>query len=140
SGETAVAQLRLNAPLLAFVGDRFVVRDASEQQTIAGGVVVDVSSEDFASAAHRDLLACRAVAPHDVDLALWTEIARDRVLAVSGLLLRARFSSNEIAEAVERLYAKGAIFLCENVIASARAWLELRKRAAELIDAAHRAH
>ena len=140
SGDTAVAQLRLNSPLLAFVGDRFVVRDASEQQTIAGGIVVDVSPEGFGSAAHRDLLACRAVAPHDVDLALWTEIAGDRVLAVSGLLLRARFSSNEIAEAVERLYAKGAIFLYENVIASARAWLELRKRAAELIDAAHRAH
>jgi len=140
SGETAVAQLRLNAPLLAFVGDRFVVRDASEQQTIAGGIVVDVSPEGFGSAAHRDLLACRAVAPHDVALALWTEIAGDRVLAVSGLLERARFSSNEIAEAVERLYAKGAIFLYENVIASARTWLELRKRAAELIDAAHRAH
>src|SRR5262249_16891925 len=38
-GESAVAQLRLDTPLLAFVGDRLIVRDASEQHTIAGGVV-----------------------------------------------------------------------------------------------------
>src|SRR5207248_11778151 len=95
SGQTAVAQLRLSGPLLAFIGDRFVVRDPSEQHTIAGGVVIDVSPDGFYSDAHRDLLACRAAAPHDVDLALWTEVACDRVLTVSRLLRRSRFSSKE---------------------------------------------
>jgi selenocysteine-specific elongation factor len=139
-GQTAVAQLRLSEPLLAFVGDRFVVRDPSEQHTIAGGVVVDVRPDGFYSDAHRDLVSCRAAAPHDVDLALWTEVAGDRVLAISGLLQRSHFSSKEIADAVERLDAKEAIFRHENVIASARAWRELRKRAGELIDSTHHAH
>src|SRR6266480_930926 len=40
AGESAFAQLRLTAPLLGFLGDRFVVRDASEQHTRAGIVQV----------------------------------------------------------------------------------------------------
>src|SRR5213595_2703271 len=75
-GQSAVAQLRLGAPLLAFVGDRLIVRDASEQQTIAGGVVFNVDSRDFRSSQERALLATRTVAPDDVALAVWTEIAR----------------------------------------------------------------
>src|SRR5215469_4612922 len=40
-GEKTVAQLKLRSPIFAFVGDRFVVRDSAEQNTIAGGVVLD---------------------------------------------------------------------------------------------------
>ncbi len=44
-GQRAVAQLCLDSPILAFVGDRFVVRDSSAQNTIAGGVVLDVDGQ-----------------------------------------------------------------------------------------------
>ena len=41
AGETAIAQIRFEAPVFIFAGDRFVIRDASEQSTLAGGVVLD---------------------------------------------------------------------------------------------------
>src|SRR5205823_12517853 len=88
AGQTAVAQLRLSAPLLAFVGDRLIVRDPSEQQTIAGGVVFNVDSKDFRSNQERALLATRTVAPDDVALGVWTEIARTGLIESARLLER----------------------------------------------------
>jgi selenocysteine-specific elongation factor len=139
-GESAVAQLRLSAPLLAFVGDRLILRDASERQTIAGGVVFNVDSTDFQSSQERALLASRAVAPRDVDLAVWTEIAHKGMLEPSRLLERSHFSAGEIARALQRLRDHGEIFLGDNVGAKMLLWRELRERAAGLIDSSHRTH
>ncbi|MBE6907966.1 MAG: selenocysteine-specific translation elongation factor [Ruminococcaceae bacterium] len=41
AGETAYAQLRLETPVCAFTGDRFVVRFYSPLETIGGGIVLD---------------------------------------------------------------------------------------------------
>lgn len=41
SGHSGFAQLRLESPIVALHGDRFILRSYSPQQTIAGGVVVD---------------------------------------------------------------------------------------------------
>jgi selenocysteine-specific elongation factor len=142
TGESAVAQLRLSVPLLAFVGDRVVVRDASEQHTIAGGLVFNIDSnpKDFRQTQESTRLASRAIAPGDVDLAVWTEIARTGVIEPSRLLERSHFSAAEIATALRRLCDHGEIFLCDSVGAKMLVWLDLRERAARLIDAAHRTH
>lgn len=41
AGNSGLAQLRLEAPIVAVHGDRFILRSYSPQQTIAGGVIVD---------------------------------------------------------------------------------------------------
>ncbi|MEY2544644.1 MAG: selenocysteine-specific elongation factor, partial [Verrucomicrobiota bacterium] len=142
AGESAIAQLRLNVPLLAFVGDRVTLRDASEQHTIAGGVVFNVDSnpKDFRRTPEVTRLATRAVAPGDVDLAVWTEFGRTGVIEPSRLLERSHFSVAEIATALQRLSHHGEIFLSDSVGAKMLVWLELRERAARFIDTAHRAH
>ena len=43
SGERGLVQLRLESPVVAAFGDRFVLRSYSPQVTIAGGVVLDTS-------------------------------------------------------------------------------------------------
>jgi selenocysteine-specific elongation factor len=40
-GESALAQIRLETPVLALPGDRFIVRSYSPQATIGGGVLLD---------------------------------------------------------------------------------------------------
>jgi selenocysteine-specific elongation factor len=139
-GQSAVAQLRLGVRLLAFVGDRLIVRDASEQHTIAGGVVFNIDSTDFRSTHQRALLASRTAAPDDVDLAVWTEIARSDVVETSHFLERSRFSETELATALQRLSKHGEIFLGDNVGAKMVVWRDLRKRAVTVVDTAHRAH
>ena len=138
AGGTAVAHLRFETPRLIFVGDRFIVRDASGQHTIAGGLVINIGN--FRSDQERALVASRAVAPEDVALAVWTEIARGDILQPSQLLERSRFGSYEIANALKRLAEHGEIFLTENVAAKMVVWREVREQAAGLIDAAHKAH
>ena len=142
SGEKAVAQLRLNGPLFAFVGDRLIVRDPSEQQTIGGAVVVDLDSDraDFGSREKRGLLESRAVAPDDVALAVWTEVARKNFMHPLRLLERSRFSSADIAAALLRLLDHGEIFLSDAVVAKMLVWRNLREDAAQRIDSAHKKH
>ena len=140
AGHSAVVQLRLNSPLLAFVGDRFVIRDPSEQHTIAGGVVFNVDSIDFRSNQERALFATRAVAPDDVALAVWTELARSGFIEPARLLERSRFSLSEIVASLWRLAEHGEIFLTEHVGAKMLVWRELHQRAAQLIDHCHKTH
>lgn len=40
-GETSLARLHLSRPVVADVGDRFVLREAGRRETVAGGVVLD---------------------------------------------------------------------------------------------------
>jgi selenocysteine-specific elongation factor len=138
AGQSAIAQLRLTAPLLAFIGDRFVIRDASEQHTIAGGVVFNLGG--LQSDQERALLATRAVAPDDVALAVWTEIARTGLIERVQLLARSPFSATEIAEALERLAKHGEIFLTEHFGAKMLLWREFHNRVTKLVDAVHKAH
>ncbi|HEX6047028.1 MAG TPA: selenocysteine-specific translation elongation factor [Pyrinomonadaceae bacterium] len=41
SGSSGLAQLRLEAPIVALHGDRFILRSYSPQQTVAGGVILN---------------------------------------------------------------------------------------------------
>ncbi|MFN0139772.1 MAG: SelB C-terminal domain-containing protein [Pyrinomonadaceae bacterium] len=41
AGETSLAQIRFETPVVAYPGERFIVRSYSPQRTIAGGVVID---------------------------------------------------------------------------------------------------
>jgi selenocysteine-specific elongation factor len=56
------------------------------------------------------------------------------------MLEQSRFSAAEVCRALERLSEHGEIFLSENAVAKMLVWRELRGRAAELIDADHKAH
>ena len=139
-GKQAIAQLRLQSPIVAFLGDRFVLRDASEQHTIAGGVVLDPDGdrEKFRDAARHKLFAERALALDDVDVCLRSEIALSGFARRDMLLRKSRFSAVEIAEALLRLQRRNEIVVSEDIVANAETWQELCARATHLIDDAHR--
>ena len=139
-GKQAIAQLRLQSPIFAFLGDRFVLRDASEQHTIAGGVVLDPDGdrEKFRDAAQRKLFAAHALASDDVDLCLRSEIALRGFARREMLLRKSRFSAGEIAEALLRLQRRNEIVVSEEIVADAETWQALRARATHLIDDAHK--
>jgi selenocysteine-specific elongation factor len=138
-GKEAIAQLRLASPIFAFLGDRFVLRDASEQHTIAGGIVLDPDGnrEKFRSAAQRKLLRERAHAPDDVDLCIRSEIARTGFIRREPPLRNSRFSDGEIAEASLRLQRRNEIIIRGDIAADAQTWQTLRARTIAFIDNAH---
>ncbi|MEY2489782.1 MAG: selenocysteine-specific elongation factor [Verrucomicrobiota bacterium] len=138
AGETVIAQMRFEAPVFVFAGDRFVIRDGSEQSTLAGGVVLDpdASVRDFRSAAQREFLARRARAPQDAGVFAATEIARDRAVKRNVLLAKASFGAAEIAQSIK---SANVIERSELVI-DAKWWKEVLRQAEATIDAEHAAH
>lgn len=141
-GGRALAQLRFESPAYLFGGDRFIIRDWSEQATLAGGVVLDPDGnrKHWQHRTHVPLLAARAAAPQDVSVWVTSLLQRDGVVARAGLLARSRFSAAEIAAALDALAREGRIVLTGELAADAARWQAWLKRAAEAIDQAHRAH
>jgi len=138
AGETAITQIRFDEPAFLFAGDRFVIRDASEQITLAGGVVLDpdASVRNFRSAGQREFLSKRAHAPHDAGVFAATEIARDRAVTGKALLVKSSFSADEIAESIKRanVIERGELMV------DAKWWNEVLRRAEATIDGEHRTH
>jgi len=139
-GKQTLAKLKLASPILAFVGDRFVLRDASEQHTIAGGVVLDSDSDckEFRDEEKRKLLTARATAPDDVDLCARSEIALRGFVRKETVLRKSHFSSAEIAEALQRLQRDNEVVIHGGIAAESEIWKTLRNRASFLIDDVHK--
>ena len=142
AGETGITQLRFDAPVFMFAGDRFVVRDASEQITLAGGVVLDpdASVKNFRSAAQRDLLHQRMRSPENATVFVGTQLARDCAARREGLLVKSRFSHAEISTAISELCKGGSAFEYGELVFDAKWWGDFCARAISQIEDEHRAH
>lgn len=139
-GEEAIAQLRLSSPILAFLGDRFVIRDASEQHTIAGGIVLNPDGDRKNTRAYRDWLRARAAEHDDVDLCVASEVAQSGPVRSSTLLRKSRFSVEEVNAALQQLHRQNKIFLDGEIAADIRTWQMFRDRAIKFIDTEHETH
>jgi len=133
-GKKEIGQLRLASPIFAFAGDRFVLRDPSEQYTLAGGMVLDPNGPEFRDEAKRKLLMSRATAPDDVRLWVRSEVGLHRFVSIQGLLDKSHFSNSEIAGALLSLKRDDTVVVRDKIAANASTWKALRDRATRLID------
>jgi selenocysteine-specific elongation factor len=133
-GKKEIAQLKLASPIFAFAGDRFVIRDPSEQHTLAGGLVLEPNGEAFRDEAKRKLLASRATAPDNLCLWVHSEIGLRRFASVQDLLDKSHFSNSEIADALLSLKQDEEVVVHGKIAANAGTWKALRDRATRLID------
>ena len=141
-GETAIARFRFSQPAFVFAGDRFVIRDSSSRQTIAGGVVLNPAAggTKLRAPAERSFLEARAAEPDDLITLLSTQLQRDRVVRRSALLLQSSFSAGEITREIDRLVSERKAFTNGTMVSDAAWWKTLRQRASDAIDAEHAAH
>jgi selenocysteine-specific elongation factor len=140
-GEHAIGRLRADAPVFAFAGDRFIIRDGAERITLAGGVVLDPDGRrPLRRPAQRRFLLAQAVATHDCLAAAGAVIVRDRALRRDALLAKSNFGRHEIEAAMARLIDKRVAVAAGEFIADAAWWLAARGKAAETINGHHREH
>jgi selenocysteine-specific elongation factor len=141
-GETAIARLRFAKPAFVFAGDRFIIRDSSGRQTIAGGVVLNPDAEGtrFRASAERRFLQARAASPNNLVTLLGTQLQRDQFVRRAALLLQSSFSEEEITNAVDRLADEKKVFTSGTIVADAAWWEALRQRAIDAIDTEHAVH
>jgi selenocysteine-specific elongation factor len=139
---TGIAQIRFDRPVFMFAGDRFVVRDVSEQSTLAGGVVLDpeASVKSFRSAAQRDLLNLRMHSPENATVFVGTQLVRDRGARRAGLLVKSRFSRAEISAAISELGKSGNAVEFRDLVFDAKWWGDFRRLAISQIEKEHKVH
>jgi selenocysteine-specific elongation factor len=139
-GDKKIVRLKVASPIFVFSGDRFVIRDPSEQYTIAGGMVLDPDGGNtkFRDEQKRSLLMERAMGPDDIDLWIRSEIALRRCVSRKTLLNKSHFSVGEIAEAIMRLQHDNQILLRQEIVAEREFWQRLRQQASTLIDEMHK--
>ena len=106
-GGSALAQLRLESPLVAASGDPFVLRSYSPTRVVGGGVVVDPHPPKRARAAGAQQVAERERLP-TVEIVLdLLDRAQDLGVAFAELQTRCGLSEEELRAALDRLSAEG---------------------------------
>jgi len=138
-GGRALAQLRLARPLFALAGDRLVVRDGSEQHTIAGAIVLDpdATRDDVRNAERLAFLATRAAAPDDTVGFVDSHLRRFRVARRGALLVRSRFASVVVDGAASESIARGNAAVLGDWLVDRSWWHEQLVRAGDVVDAYH---
>jgi len=94
-GESCFAQLRLESPITACVGDRFVIRDGAQQGTLGGGIILDTSAEprQFRSEIRLDFLTQRAKDPTNLRKLILTELQKSPILSTAKPLKNSPFTN-----------------------------------------------
>jgi selenocysteine-specific elongation factor len=139
AGQDSVAQLRLESPVLAFSGDRFIVRDWSEQTTLGGGIVLlpGAPRRGWMREPHQHFLTtAKAAVGSALDLTrCWLQ--RHRAARRDMLLHQSRFSASEIASAGAVLVDAQQVVAAEDWLLDAAWWSNLREEAARYVEAHH---
>ncbi len=138
SGGKGYVQLRLELPVVAVPGDRFVVRSYSPQATIAGGEVLDAHGHRHRK---RDLgkttaFLARLSEARDqptAQIAVFIEAAGKNGLALNELRVKTGLLSRVVDDAVDALVENGRVVRLGGHAIAADAFSELKTRASELI-------
>ncbi len=141
-GGEVLAELRFRDPVCVFVGDRFVLRDASAGLTLGGGVVLDeeANRRAFRKPFQREFLEARRAAADDLDVLLRTQVTRDKAVPLPRLLAKSRFSAAAIQARVGELTEAGEFERSGEWVFEAVWWRRLSRLAGEKIEAVHREH
>lgn len=100
----------------------------------------DPSRKLIHSEARLSFLGQRAESDGEALPFVTSQIARDRAVRRSELLRRSKFSAVDISNVVSRLVAEGKMVLAGDFAVDTAPWRAMCRRAADAIDARHRAH
>ena len=124
TGEKGFVQLRLESPVAAISGERFIIRSYSPQMTIGGGAIVRRATEKFRKREVSSLIEflSRFVAAHGDNvetLKLLVEYSNEHGSDVSEIRSITGWRSHVLATAVAELLARKEIIDCDGVFLGA---------------------
>ncbi|MGI9104857.1 MAG: selenocysteine-specific translation elongation factor [Pyrinomonadaceae bacterium] len=139
AGARGFAQLRLESPVVALPGERFIIRSYSPQRTIAGGRVLDAFALKHRGrgAARARLLALTGA---DVAgrLALYVEATGEHGVRRADLAARTGWRDEMLDAAAGEAKARGLIIEAEGVHIGREMFARLLGAAREEVEAHHR--
>ncbi|HWO02469.1 MAG TPA: selenocysteine-specific translation elongation factor [Blastocatellia bacterium] len=110
-GESVLVQLRLEEPIAALPGDRFIIRSYSPQVTIGGGVIIDALPQkhrirDSAARARLEQLEAAGLAEQ---VALFVEMSGARAMTAAEIAARTGATDEQIAAYARDLVRGGRV-------------------------------
>ena len=143
-GEMGYVQLRLESPVVAVLGERFIIRSYSPQETIAGGSILGPSEARFRRRNAQDLsdyLSLLSAAINDPSRVLKLLVERSSVHSQSQaeIISITGWTNSTLNCALEKLKAEDAVADCESVYISRTNFSALETRALELVEHLHEA-
>ncbi|MFQ5830327.1 MAG: selenocysteine-specific translation elongation factor [Candidatus Methylomirabilia bacterium] len=140
-GETTYARVRLEAPLVALPGDRYVIRSYSPIITIGGGLLLDVAPPRFKRKAPQLLAHLERLqhGSHEEIVEEHLKQAGPVGIRLAGLRARTPFGPERLRALLERLRETGRIVAVDREwFVHAEAQARLRARVLELLEHFHR--
>ncbi|MEK6299488.1 MAG: selenocysteine-specific translation elongation factor [Acidobacteriota bacterium] len=142
-GNSAIVQLRLEEPIAALPGDRFIIRSYSPQVTIGGGVIIDALPEkhrirDEGPRARLEQLERAELAEQ---IALFVEMSGARAMSAGELAARTGATDEQIAAHARELAREGRIIevtASPLLLISGESYRSLGLGVVELLAAHHR--
>ena len=140
-GRGGLAQLRLEAPLIALHGDRFIIRSYSPAGTIAGGTVVDpfASKHRGREIDHaRERLMALIGADRATKFAAFTQAAESRGLRLADITARTGWTPKVSLAVAAQAQAKTAIIDAAGVLISKARFNQFRQMVSAELEQHHK--
>ncbi len=112
AGHGGLAQLRLEAPVVALHGDRFILRSYSPAETIAGGVILDPFAVKHRLREMEHTVELLHLLMHDDRAAKFTGLvrtARERGLRMSDLAAATGWTNDVLAKVASQVQTEGSV-------------------------------
>ena len=139
-GESCFAQLRLESPITACVGDRFVIRDGAQQGTLGGGVILDASAEprQFRSETRLTFLKQRAEDTENLRKLILTELQKSPILDTTSPITNSPFTKEHTEQQVAKLVKEKKVTNRGEHIIEPEGWKSAISQASSLITSYHK--
>ena len=141
-GGSCYAQLRLEEPITACVGDHFVIRDGAQQGTLGGGIILDTDAvrRHFRSPARLDFLTQRRQQPDNLRQLILSELTKTPILSMLRPIVNSPFSQQHCEQTIAKLIKEKKATQRGDLIIEPKGWKSTLQLAAQLIDSYHCQH
>jgi selenocysteine-specific elongation factor len=140
-GESGFVQLRLESPVVAVAGERFIIRSYSPSQTAAGGLILDPfaikhRSRDLAGIRQR-LERLKGANASD-RVSIFVESSGDLGQRFADLAARTGWNDETLTQALTLAKQGGTVVDCEGVFVSTQTFQLLKQAAVDEVSEHHR--
>lgn len=141
-GEKSYAQIRLDTPLTACLGDYFILRDTSQQATLAGGIILDTQSQrrQWRTPQRMHFLQARRQALHSPKQLILSSFLLHETLKAQAPLLNTPFRSSSIQEALKELEKNKDIIIINGLCLLTQSWNTYLQQASDAILTYHQTY
>ena len=139
-GQSGLARLKLDSPLLLLPGDRFIVRQFSPVITIGGGQVLDASEPARRVKGDERLAFVKAVAAADAVDVLSARVARRGTagLSVAEAVAETGWLPARVQEISNQLQKAGEVTLCDGLLLTSERFAALRQQMVAAVERFHK--